>query len=260
MSDKTGKKPAGEVPEAGQLQATAAATSGGSATLTSHLQLSGTAAAISGGFATLTVTEWIEWAENHRRAAELFTERARELEAGGADEVEVHAYVFGAVVAAVAYLEATINALYVEATGATRAFRAPQFDAATGERLTQDWTAWRMELRLEPGTLDKYQCALKARRRRRFVENRDPYRDAWLVTKVRNYMIHFTPTHMTRGLVPHEKAEDWRHVEARFDACGVPQRNRFFPERVLSAGCAVWARGACAQFVDAFFERMNSTA
>jgi hypothetical protein len=157
-------------------------------------------------------------------------------------------YVIGAVLLASAFLEASINELYLEVQG----------HIVNGNRggrqrvLAVPAHFWSSVGR--PPVLHKYQLALVVADAEPYDEGRSPFREADGLIALRDALVHGRP--------------EWRDSHGRRQNLERRLRGKFphnpfaiegdpeFPDRMLSAGCAMWAVRVVEKFSDDFCHRM----
>ncbi len=191
---------------------------------------------------------------NHLYAARHLADLACELEKAveGTPDAEVlrqhRAYVSGAILSAAAFLEASINELYLEVQdlglnggrgGRRRVLAVPAHFWSDAAR---------------PPVLHKYQLVLVVADAEPFDESRPPFRDADGLIALRDALVHGRP--------------DWRDQHGRRQNLERRLRAKFahnqlsspadpeFPDRLLGAGCATWTVRVAERFSDEFCHRM----
>ncbi|MGQ0642632.1 MAG: hypothetical protein ACT4P6_17965 [Gemmatimonadaceae bacterium] len=194
-------------------------------------------------------------------AARFFAERARGVEesalqgagqgdrAPGSAAVRHRAYVTGSILSSVAFLDASINELYLELHGArTRErTRLPRRVAAV---LGRFWS----HVENAP-VLQRYQVVLAVADAERFDERRTPFQDADSLMKLRDALVHCRP----------ERPESRRRVRAleqrlhaRFSENPLASADSpWFPDICLSTACAEWTVHTVDAFSDEFCRRMS---
>ena len=200
----------------------------------------------------------------HLQAAELFVRQSSELEDKhvGDPWVEIvdtvfpehRAYVIGAIFAAVAFLEASINELFSDAVD-VRQRSEERFGERITAKLAEKWD--KDNFRCRKPILAKYQTALPLFEKARFDEKQQPYQDARHLIELRNELVHYKPQFIQAGL---EGAGPMVHLRSKFAANRLlPERsqNPFFPDHCLSSGCAAWAVKASKALYDEFTTRMG---
>lgn len=192
-------------------------------------------------------------------AARYFAERARAVEertdhdahrftAGGAASVRHRSYVMGAILSAAAYLEASINELYLELHN-SRGLERARLPRRVLSGLGRFWTDIK-----RADVLRRYQVVLMVADAERFDERRAPFLDADTLMKLREALVHCRP----------ERAESRRRVRTleqrlrdRMPASPFAAADSlWFPDQCLSAACAEWAVHTVDEFSDAFCKRM----
>jgi hypothetical protein len=190
---------------------------------------------------------------HHLFAARHMADLACEIESqfsgtSDADLIRKHrAYVIGAVLASAAFLEASINELYLEVQ----------------DRLVENGGQGRRVLAVpahfwsqaaHPPILHKYQLALVVADAEPFDESRSPFRDADGLVALRDALVHGRP--------------EWRDAHGRRQNLERRLRAKFphnplaseadaeFPDRLLGAGCAAWAVRVAEKFSNDFCHRM----
>jgi hypothetical protein len=192
---------------------------------------------------------------HHLFAARHMAELACELEkehAGAGVDAEVsrrhRTYVIGSVLSAAAFLEASINELYLEVQGhiangsgggRQRVLAVPAHFWSSGGK---------------PPVLHKYQLALVVADAEPFDEGRSPFREADGLIALRDALVHGRPewrdSHGRRQNLERRLRGKFPHNA--FTIEGDPE----FPDRMLGAGCAMWAVRVAEKFSDDFCHRL----
>lgn len=197
-------------------------------------------------------------------SARFFAQRARSFEDramrgegvllrdAGVDLVRHRSYVTGAILSAAAFLEASINELYLELHGlrSNERTRLPRRVLAVLGRFWSD-------IERAP-VLHRYQVVLMVADAERFDERRAPFQDADSLMKLRDALVHFRP----------ERPESRRRLRTleqrlhnRFERNPLAASDSaWFPDLCLSAACAEWAVQAAADFTEDFCTRMSLPA
>ena len=194
----------------------------------------------------------------HLLAARQFAANARVLEHRGPDRVAQagtdrhRAYVTAAILASVAFLEASINELY---------FDLQEIEPSNGTqplngllaRLPDVWPAAERS-----PILHRYQLALALADAERFDQSKPPYADAESLIQLRDALVHQQPDH-DDGRARLRRLE--RRLRQRFapNALAKPE-SPWFPHLCLGSGCADWAVQTAEAFSDAFCQRMSIPA
>jgi hypothetical protein len=194
----------------------------------------------------------------HIFSAHYFAQSAQALEAGEQSETtpdvlsRYRAAVTASIFCAAAFLEASINELYVELQNLTQAGhpRLPQRELALLRRV---WPGV-----LGSPILQKYQVALSVADADSFDETKSPFVDAEGLLRLRDALLICTPEwHDSRGR--HRTLE--KRLKTKFPPSPLVSKDRpWFPERCLSAGCANWAVRTAQAFSDDFCRRMGIPA
>ena len=193
----------------------------------------------------------------HMVAAAYFARSALEIESNHtADLVDgepyfAHrGYVAGAVLSAVASLEATINELFIDA----RNPGSPTFEGADPIipwlLAEESWDEIEGE-----STLSKYQKALTLAKKPPFDRGAPTYQDADALIQLRNALIHYKPEWSTEQK-NHRKIED--RLKGRFAPNPFTGPNDvFFPKKCLGHGCAEWAVESGVTLIESLFSRLG---
>ncbi|HUQ18884.1 MAG TPA: hypothetical protein VM099_04655 [Gemmatimonadaceae bacterium] len=194
----------------------------------------------------------------HIYSAHLFAERAQALELRKPEEVTTEdrwrhsAYVTGTLFAAAAFLEASINELYVELKNLGQS-GSPRLPARELSLLSQVWPDVQGS-----AILHKYQVALSLADADSYDESKPPFVDADSLLRLRDALL--SPT------------SDWKDKRGKPQTLEKRLRTKFpanllaestapwFPDRALGAGCAKWAVKIAQTFSDDFCHRMGIPA
>jgi hypothetical protein len=197
-------------------------------------------------------------------SARFFAQRARAFEdramkqhgqlgAGTSGDLVRHlSYVTGAILSAAAFLEASINELYVELHG----LQSNERSRLPRRVLTVLGRFW-SDIERAP-VLHRYQVVLMVADAERFDERRAPFQDADSLMKLRDALVHVRP----------ERPESRRRLRTveqrlrnRFEPNPLaPADSEWFPDLCLSAECAEWAVQAADDFTEDFCKRMSLPA
>jgi hypothetical protein len=189
----------------------------------------------------------------HLHTAHHFADLACELEkdyAGKADSDVIRrhrAYVIGAVFSAAAFLEASINELYLEVEGHTT-------NGSTASRRVLALPAHFWSSVAKPPVLHKYQLALVVADMEPYDESRSPFRDADGLIALRDALVHGRPewrdSHGRRQNLERRLRAKFKHNALATEA------DPEFPDQLLGAGCAVWSVRIAEKFSTDFCHRM----
>lgn len=161
-----------------------------------------------------------------------------------------------AVLSSVAFLEARVNEIWLDAADAEPGVLPPRLmglSQDTVDKLREGWVSG--EASQKP-ILDKYRMALVCADKERMDKGVEPLQSANWLNKLRNELVHFKPKVRWIGQDdPLEVA-----LEKKFKANPLidPQRP-WFPEKALAAGCAQWACSVAVSLVDEWQARMGLT-
>ena len=193
---------------------------------------------------------------HHLFAARHMADMACELEkehAGQEVDPEVmrrhRSYVIGTILSAAAFLEASINELYLEVQDHVAN------GSGGGRRRVLAVPAHFWSAAAKPPILHKYQLSLVIADAEPFDEGRSPFREADGLIGLRDALVHGRPEWRDA----HGRRQNLeRRLRAKFP------RNAFsfesdpeFPDRILGAGCAMWAVKVAEKFSDDFCHRMG---
>jgi hypothetical protein len=212
------------------------------------------------------------YSPEHIKAAAFFTRQSHQLEdsymKNGVVTEELidnhRSYVTGAIFAAVSFLEATLNELFIDTVEYQESQVTKNIDPSTKLLLAE---MWKLEI---PRTarypiLEKFQIALTLARKP-FDTNTVLYQDIKILITIRNELTHFE--------LVWERGEDFALAKDKKILKGL-QRNKppkfalnplltgrtipFFPDKCLSHGCAEWAVKRSIEFVKLFSSEIGST-
>jgi hypothetical protein len=168
-----------------------------------------------------------------------------------------NSYVTGCVLAAVAFLEATINEMFSDAA-------AEELGTSYGYGMDKEVKAllgglWQIErFRIGARILEKYQVCLKTAQKLEFKPGELPFQDIRLLIDLRNALVHFKPEIIYwRETKPQEIENKLRGKFALNPFVAGSPSIPFFPSKCLGYGCALWAVKGSLAFTDEFFSRMS---
>jgi len=190
--------------------------------------------------------------------ADLFTELSAVFETQHAGEklssaatLEYRADITAAVFSAWSFVEATINEFFWAARENRKALEGLSPGIIT--ELGKAGPAPAVEKDPNRRTLEKYQRALEVAHKDLFSKGVPPYQQAFLLSRLRNRLIHFEPE-----WVKEEPQELEKDLKGKFDLSPFHASGAlFFPHRCLSHGCADWALKSALRFVDAFYDKIG---
>jgi len=190
---------------------------------------------------------------HHLRSAAYFARQAGTIEKVH-DKLEDsfffqhRAYCTGAILAAVAALEAATNELLLDAVENSK--RLSHMDAKVRAALAAKWP------KIERNSiLSKYQFILRIATGKVMDKGAEPYHAADCLVTLRNALVHFKPEWDT-NLDHHAKIED--QLRGRFPECPwFDSGNAFFPKRCLGYGCARWSTETALALATEFSTRLS---
>lgn len=191
---------------------------------------------------------------HHLFAARHLAELACDLEkehAGSSIDDDVarrhRAYVIGTILCAAAFLEASINELYLEV-------QEHMNGSGVGQRRVLAVPAHFWSAVARPPILHKYQLALVVADAEPYDEGRSPFREADGLIALRDALVHSRPewrdSHGRRQNLERRLRAKFPHNP--FSNEGDPE----FPDQMLGAGCAMWAVRVAEKFSNDFCHRM----
>ena len=191
---------------------------------------------------------------HHLYAARHMADLACEIEkehAGTSDREIIRrhrAYVIAAVLSATAFLEASINELYLEVQDHI-ANGSPENRRRVLAVPAHFWSD-----NARPPILHKYQLALVVADAEPFDEGRSPFRDADGLVALRDSLVHGRPEWRDS----HGRRQNLeRRLRAKFPHNALAREDDpEFPDQLLGAGCAMWAVRIAEKFSDDFCHRM----
>jgi len=182
---------------------------------------------------------------------------AKESDATADDRQALRIHVASGVIAAAAFLEATINEFFAAAyhnnlAGVARPLRV---------RVSTFWRDWLSR----PGrasTLEKYQLALWCTESEQFRSGADPYQSADDLIFLRNYLVHFEPAFaLLSGPTLSPASKSRRRLQnlegQRFKRSPLATSAAVFPDEAMGYDCARWAADTALNFTDEFYKRVG---
>lgn len=198
------------------------------------------------------------FSKQHFRTARYFATRCQQLEQGVDNAVyeesvrSIHrSYVTGAIISAVAGLEASVNELYLEACDNNRKALQGLSDVAIAE-IAKSWEEIERKRR---SILFKFGRALLLSGAERFDKDKQPYQDAASLVKLRHALVHYKPE-WDSELEVHEDLQNRLRSRFRLNPL-VAEDSLWFPHLCLGSGCAMWAVDASERFLTDFCDRMG---
>jgi hypothetical protein len=213
-------------------------------------------------FGTLSLSVRSYYSSHHVQAAALFARSACAIEQhhpGGAWDdaaVDHRAYVTGSVISSVAFLEALINELFLDAAE----HHSGHYKVLGRQALNTLGGMWEYIERQE--ILGKFQVALLLLGKPPFAKGQAPYQDAQALVLIRNALVHYRPESRAAG----------DEADANLTALGkkltgkfplnplTGKGNSFFPDKCLGHGCAAWSVRTSVALADEFFAHLGCAA
>lgn len=172
--------------------------------------------------------------------------------------------VVSSVISCVSFLEGVINEFIDDVSGAKVPLHAESpeklekagFDSEFRDLLSsledEELIVWR-----HMSTLDKYQAVLTISSEERFDKGAMPYQNVSLLTRLRNYFVHFKPElyEFNQEEVQHRLGTA---LEGKYEKNPLAEEYEpFFPFKSLSYGCADWAIESSLDFTNEFFNKFG---
>jgi hypothetical protein len=205
-------------------------------------------------------------ADTHITSAFLLAERTANLDAEDPRSYErmrseSHAGACSAVLLSVAFLEAFINELLANASdGQTVSNSFARLPGAAYRRLALLWRAG-VPRRAGYAILDKYRLTLIAADKPPLDEGRNPFQDTHALITLRNALTHYEPEWVIQRGTDESGTDDHkltRLLRAKFPSSRfVRERDPWYPDHCLGAGCALWAARTSLSFAHDFIQRLD---
>lgn len=190
------------------------------------------------------------FSKQHYRTARYFSEEAAHIEDSSTNLSKVDgskhccAYVTGAILFAIAALEASINEFYLEALDENKntlsGLNNSQLSALANQCVTVESLS----------VLEKYQEALKSIGQKEFDRGRNPFQDTDSLIHLRNALIHYKPEWDDEAKV-HQKIQARLHKKFSLNTLS-NSKSLWFPHQCLGAGCAKWSVETIELFMSEF--------
>jgi hypothetical protein len=179
------------------------------------------------------------------------------------DTIELqYAQVMAAVLSAAAFLEATINELFMDAADGGDVGFASQLPVTDREQLTRFWELDIPRTASYP-IIRKFEIALAILGREPFDKPGAMWGSARALVDLRNALVHFEPKTWIHEVGEERADEQMEHLEKRLrdkfseSAFATGTAGPFFPAHALGFGCAHWALHSALAFSDRFFAILN---
>lgn len=202
----------------------------------------------------------------HLRAAIYFGKRSEEIEEMGKGplqgdySVEHRSFVIAAIMFSVAFLEASINELFRDASDHHKGSHQEHMKELQQEDIGRLAEFRSLQKKPFKGTLDKYDTALDLLGKTAFDKGIGAYQGAQCLIDLRNALVHAEPKSRPVGGTGNKK--EVNHLESalrgRFkENQRTGDGNPWFPDKCLGAGCAQWTVDVSCTFSREFFKRMG---
>lgn len=186
----------------------------------------------------------------HLKSARVLASQAQRGKVGYESQLLRDALVGGAVFTAVAFVEAVINEIWRDAQDSHLSMSLPNLD-------------WVREVNIDQlaklPTLDRYQLTLRLCGIPVMAPGANPFQHAAAAVRLRNELIHYQPAWSSADkplaidkILRGKFTPDSDSVGGQTPKSG----GGMFPRACFTRECADWAVGSCANFVDAFLDRM----
>lgn len=200
----------------------------------------------------------------HIESAALFTRLAYRIEQSydgkyNKDLISEHrAYVIGAIFCSTSFLEASINEFFCDINDeqtVNNLFK--NLNQRTIQIISHHWEKG-IPRTAKYSIIDKYQIALELLNKNKFEKGNNPYQAVKSLSLLRNALIHYEPEWITHPIsnpkiISHKFEES---LKGKFKNNPlVSDVNPFYPDKVLSHGCAEWGVKSSIEFVDKFFKK-----
>jgi hypothetical protein len=198
------------------------------------------------------------WSAQH--SARLCAEREADLVARNASNVDIEhrSLAIGAVMSAVAFLQAFVNQVYADAAESPPGAVRPEIaglTVPTAAALRQSWIT-KTTPSVKPkvaNVLRYYQHAPHCAGASKLAADRQPYRGVKVLIDLRNALVHFVPETQEHGLTHKFEQNLARLITENEQPIGQP----WYPNKALGAGCAAWAWTVATDFADQWRARMG---
>jgi len=198
----------------------------------------------------------------HIRSAANFTRHALDIEEkyiGSNKDGLLHkhqSYVTGAIFTSVAFLEATINEIFMDTSDSSSYGELEELGEETLKLMNSMW-----EVLSHSSTLNKFQKALVLTNKASFDKGSLPYQDVDLLIKLRNALTHYEPQTIITHLVKESKINEKnisKNLKGKFELNPlIGAGASYFPHKILSYGCSKWAVNSSLNFTDEFFKKIK---
>ena len=215
---------------------------------------------------SLTIIGRMSFSTSHAQCAatlvKMATDRQNEIKASGTGLGKSHhdleALVTSSIIMCASFMEVTANEFFSDCSD-------PKWNsdlkALPQERVKIAGDLWEAQIprTAKYSTLEKFDVALRIFGKPILDKARNPRQDAYLVSVLRNALIHAEPVTSTlftdEDNVTITVQEMEKKLNGKFELNPFEFSTRpFFPDKILSAGCAEWAFKSSVALSDHFFE------
>jgi len=203
------------------------------------------------------------FSRDHLQAAAHFVHLAASIESAHSSHevfIEHRAYVTASLLLAIAFLDAVVNELFVDAVEAHNHYLLP-LDPQAVTSLAGKWKS----VCRQP-TINRFDTLLTVTRRRHLKRGQEPCQSVHALMELRNSLIHYKPEWSHSGpskvydvqtsVELEQKLKGRFPLHPRFSG----SENLFFPDKCLSTACARWAVQASLSFTDEIFATLGGPA
>ena len=207
-----------------------------------------------------TVSVRMHLSRQHLFSAIHFTRLAKRIEhdenpedLSGDLRTEYLAVITAAVILSVAAVEASANDLWADAFDAAQSRPVHRFNGTSPGLALKLRELWPEVERAS--ILEKYEAALKAAGKEPYNRGVEPFQPMSHLIDLRNALVHFFPEWDTAQ----DKHENLKQMlKYRFEPSPFAmEEDEWFPKKCLGYGCAAWAVGTSATFIDDFLHRLE---
>ncbi|EPL09853.1 hypothetical protein CF150_17078 [Pseudomonas sp. CF150] len=167
------------------------------------------------------------------------------------------ACVITSIMLSVAFLEATINELWADCS---EGFDPVRIEGLQNREAMA--TLWRKSSLKRSTMLEKFELALELNEKPGISKDTNPYQDVKLLIDLRNALVHYEPETVFNFSCGNKDKSTEHKFDKKLRGRFEPNRltgfgNPFYPDKVLGAGCALWATASAVAFADTFFEKLG---
>lgn len=217
------------------------------------LQVNPTEMEIQMNVATVSMRNY--FSSYHLWSAENNSKKAKEIEDAHVGkprfDIEHRAYVIGAVISSVAFVEAVINELFQDIKDGHSSYLTGM-EKKTANLVSSIWDDIdRVNI------LKKFQLGLFCFRKDLFNTGASPYQDMDLVIKIRNDLVHYKP----KSLCVNSTHTLESKLKGKFQENKLMSGagNNCYPDKYFGCGCSNWATQSAKKFADDFFAKIEIT-